>query len=397
MTTRRIIGQDVIDQIIALRQGGAFQAKIAHDLDIGVATVNRVCQKAAREGQLGTKPVLDGFEITKITTKQDDGSYITQRPATPDGELELPEGHILERTTLKVGDSWYKTKLSAGAQTKADLIEMLSEYRGKSEIIPRPAGAFDSDLVTVYPTSDLHLGMLAWGRETGTPWDLAIARETVLGSMADLVGGAPRSKTAILVDLGDGTHTNSQSNETPRGHHQLDVDGRFPKVGKEAMRLRVDLIELALQKHEQVIYRGLPGNHDPEVAQMIAIAMALLFERNPRVTVDDDPSDFWFYEHGVVMLCANHGHRTKPEKLPGVMASYRPEMWGRTKVKQAFSGHVHHTRSGEDMSARWETLRTIAPRDAYAHQHGYSAGRELIALTYHNERGLRSRQVVEIL
>ena len=54
-----------------------------------------------------------------------------------------------------------------------------------------PSTVFDDALVTVYPTSDLHIGMLAWRRETGTPWDLAIARETVLGSMADLVGGAP--------------------------------------------------------------------------------------------------------------------------------------------------------------------------------------------------------------
>lgn len=392
-----MIGQEVVDQIITLRQGGAFQAKIAHDLGISVSTVNSVCQRGAREGKLGTKPVLDGFEITKITSKDEDGNSVVTKPTSDDLQDKIPEGHIVERTTLKIGNDWYKTKLSASAQTKADLIEMLSEYRGKSEFSPTPSTVFDHALVTVYPTSDLHIGMLAWGRETGTPWNLAIARETVLGSMADLVGGAPHSKTAILVDLGDFTHTNNQSNETPRGHHQLDADGRFPKVGKEAMRLRVDLIELALRKHENVIYRGLPGNHDPDAAQMISLAMALLFENNPRVTVDDDPSDFWFYEHGVVMLAANHGHRTKPEKLPGVMAAYRPEVWGRTKVRQAFSGHIHHTKAGEDMGARWETLRTVAPRDAFAHQYGYSAGRELIALTYHNERGLRSRQVVEII
>ena len=397
MTTRRTTSQETIDQVIALRQGGALQLNIAHDLGIGVATVNRICQKAAREGRLGTKPVLDGFEITKITTKQEDGTYVTQQPAHDDEVLELPEGHILERTTLKVAGSWYKTKLSASAQTKADLIEMLSEYRGKSEFTMPPVTRRDEALITVYPTSDLHIGMLAWGRETGTPWDLNIARDTVLGSISELVQCAPPSETAILLDLGDYTHTNSQSNETPRGHHQLDVDGRFPKVGKAAMRLRVDMIHMALEKHNHVIYRGLPGNHDPDTAPIIAIAMALLFENNPRVTVDDDPSDFWFHEHGVVMLAANHGHRTKPEKLPGVMAAYRPEMWGRTKVRQAFSGHIHHTKAGEDMGARWETLRAAAPRDAYAHQYGYSAGRELIALTYHNERGLRSRQVVEII
>ena len=130
---------------------------------------------------------------------------------------------------------------------------------------------------------------------------------------------------------------------------------------------------------------------------MLSLAFAMFYEGNSRVVVDDDPSEFWFYEHGVVMLAANHGHRVKPEQMPGVMAAYQPAMWGRTKCRQAFSGHIHHTRAGEENGARWETFRTIAARDAYSHQHGYSAGRELVALTYHNERGLRSRQVVEIL
>ena len=396
-----MVDQATIERVIELRQGGAYQAAIAAEVGHSVSTVNAICKKAALAGRLGTKPVLDGFEITQITSTPK-GDFVQQKPEKGDA-FAVPDGHVIKGVSaLVAGDGrtiqqWVKTQASPVEQTKADLIEMLSEYRGKSEYIPMPAHLSNEALITVYPTSDLHIGMLAWGRETGAKWDLRIARETILASMAELVGGAPRSKTAILLDLGDYTHNNSQTNETPASGHQLDVDGRFPKIGKEAMRLRVDLIHMALEKHDHVIYRGLPGNHDPEVAQLISIAMALLFENNPRVTVDDDPSDFWFYEHGVVMLCANHGHRTKPEKLPGVMASYQPAMWGRTKIKHSFSGHVHHVKAGEDMGASWETLRTIAPRDAYAHQHGYAAGRELLAITYHRERGLRARQVVQVL
>jgi hypothetical protein len=87
----------------------------------------------------------------------------------------------------------------------------------------------------------------------------------------------------------------------------------------------------------------------------------------------------------------------KPDGLPGVMASQR-EMWGRTRVRQAWSGHIHQTKEGEGIDgARWATLRTLAAKDAYAHQHGYRSGRELTAWTYHRERGLRHRQVVEVL
>ncbi len=49
---------------------------------------------------------------------------------------------------------------------------------------------------------------------------------------------------------------------------------------------------------------------------MLSIALALFFENNPRVTVDDEPSDFWFYQHDSVMLAGNHGHKTKPTMLP---------------------------------------------------------------------------------
>ena len=62
------VSPEVVEQVIALRRDGVFQFKIAHDLGIGVASVNRICQKAAREGRLGTKPVLDGFAITQTST-----------------------------------------------------------------------------------------------------------------------------------------------------------------------------------------------------------------------------------------------------------------------------------------------------------------------------------------
>lgn len=382
-------------EIISRRREGQTMLTIAAAMGISVSTVHHHCKEAALHGTMGTRPVLDGFQITKITSKDEDGNFVTQKPE-PD-EPEIPAGHIIERATIKRGDDWLKTKLVPSTLTRDDLLEIFAEYRGKSELIQPPELTFTSALLTVYPISDLHLGMQAWGRELGVPWDLKLACSTALSSMTELVQCTPPSNTAVLIDLGDYTHANNQQNITPASGHQLDVDGRFPKIGREALRLRVQFIELLLQKHHTVIVRGLPGNHDPEVAQMLQIALSLFFENNSRVSVDDDPSDFWFFQHGVVMLAANHGHKLKPDRLPGVMASYKPEMWGSTKVRQAWSGHIHHTRAGEENGARWETLRTAAPRDAYAHQHGYSAGRELTAWTYHNERGLRARQVVELL
>jgi len=159
----------------------------------------------------------------------------------------------------------------------------------------------------------------------------------------------------------------------------------------------LELIELLLQKHERVIVRSLPGNHDPDVAQILSASFGIFFENNPRVEFDDDPSEFWAWEFGINMLCGNHGHKVKPDRLPGIMAGRWPEMWGRTKVRQAWSGHIHHTTAGEANGAKWETLRTPAPLDSFGHSHGFTAGRELRSHTYHRDRGWRGGQVVQIL
>ena len=375
---------------------------LAGHLGLRRTSLQRVLKRLARDGRLGTKPVLPGFGIKETSTN---GKTTWVRQAPLGDKLEVQEGEVYkERSVLTDGDLntkliWHKLKQDTPevALTKDAIREMFAEYRGKAEFIDSPS-AVDLDLLTLYPTADVHLGMLAWGKETGTAWDLPIARDTLLRSTSQLIQCSPASHTAIFLDLGDWMHANDQKNATPQSGHQLDVDGRFPKVAKEAVKIRREMIELALQKHEIVIYRGLPGNHDPEAQQWLTIAMSLFFDGNPRVIVDDDPGDFWFYQHGAVMLAGNHGHKMKPDLLPGIMASYQPRMWGNTRHRFAFSGHIHHERSGTDRAggARWETLRTIAPPDAFAHSHGFRDRRELTSITYSAERGQRLRQFMPV-
>jgi hypothetical protein len=384
-----------ISKIISLRQEGMTQPAIAHELGISASTVNAHLKGAARGGDLGFKPVLPGFEITKITTKTDDG-YITTRPEQPEAELELPEGHILERTSLKIGDSWYKTKLSPGTQLAREaVLEMVADWRGQSEILVSPTGC-DATRLALYPTADLHLGLLAWRRDSERDWDLAIAQRELLTATAELIQLTPPTHTAILLDLGDQFHMNDQTNATPMHKHRLDVDGRFPKVIKAAVKIRKAMIELALQRHEKVIYRGLRGNHDPEAQMWLSIALSEFFENNPRVDIDIDPGDFWHYEFGKVFLFANHGHKVKPDSLPGLMAADHRDVWGRTEHRYAFSGHIHKERSGEALRCRWETLRTPTPGDNYAHTGGWRSGHELTSITYSAETGQRHRQYVPV-
>src|SRR3546814_12931681 len=70
----------------------------------------------------------------------------------------------------------------------------------------------------------------------------------------------------------------------------LDVDGRFRQIAETGVRALIRCIEWLLEKHQRVIVRNNPGNHDPHQAAMLSICLAARFHDNPRVTIDDSPS-----------------------------------------------------------------------------------------------------------
>jgi hypothetical protein len=369
-------------------------------------TVQAALNRLAIEGRLAGPAALPGFAIKEIT-EQTDGDGDVQKKWVKQARLgdkfEMPAGIDLVGVSALV-DPEDNTKLKWLIGRKAregflsieDVKEALSDLQGHSSPIALASGC-DPSRFSFYPTADIHLGLLAWGKDTGRSWDLAIAEREMIAAHAELVDLTPPTSLAILLDLGDQFHMNDQSNATPMNKNRLDVDGRFPKVAKVAVRMRRKMIEMALRRHERVIYRGVRGNHDPEAQMWLSVGLSMLFEnQSDRVIVDDDPSDFFFHEFGKTAILANHGDKIKPDKLPGIMAADYPEAWGRTEYRYCFSGHIHRERSGEDMNVRWETLRTINPGDNFSYSGGWRAGHELTSITYSGETGQRHRQYVPV-
>jgi hypothetical protein len=182
-------------------------------------------------------------------------------------------------------------------------------------------------------------------------------------------------------------HADDQSNQTPAHKHQLDVDSRYVKVLHVGIETFRHVILRALEKHEQVIVRFVPGNHDPHAIWVLAFTISAYFANEPRVTVDLSPSKFWFHRFGSVLIGATHGDTVKHEKLLGVMACDRPQDWGETKHRYWYTGHVHNTTVTELQGVRCESFRTLAAKDAYAAGHGYRAGRDMVAIVHHRDHG----------
>ncbi len=154
--------------------------------------------------------------------------------------------------------------------------------------------------------------------------------------VGQLVAQSRPSRTAVVLGLGDYFHANDATAQTPRSRHVLDVDGRWPRTLKAGVHMAMDIIALAASRHERVLARFLPGNHDPDASVALTVALAVAYAGHDRVAVDETPSAIWYHRHGRVLLGATHGHTMRPDRMAMLLASDRPEDWGATRWRHFF-------------------------------------------------------------
>lgn len=362
--------------IDAVNEHGTFD-KAAAALGVGQPAISgaiaRVRANAAARGyapghQL-TKPVPDGRVAKGVSTLYDEH-----------GKVRL---------------QWVKDSLDAQQweAIKRAALEALAEDLPRLAPIAQP-GAFYTPLCNVYTLTDSHVGMLAWGKETGEPWDLKIAEGVLVGAFEHLVQASPAARMCIVNQLGDFLHTDGLMPTTPTSGHVLDADGRFSKMVATAIRVLRRVIDLALQRHQFVTVLLAEGNHDMASSVWLRHMFKALYENEPRVTVIDSELPYYAVQHGKTMLAFHHGHLKKNDQLPLLFAAQFPQMWGLTTKRYAHTGHRHHVEEKEHSGMRVFQHTTLAARDAYAARGGWISERHVTSVTYHDEFGEVARNTV---
>jgi hypothetical protein len=258
----------------------------------------------------------------------------------------------------------------------------------------RPGHA-DSKLCNLFVLTDAHIGALAWHREGGADWDLSIAEQTIIGSFRHMIATAPRARRAVVAFLGDVVHQDSNKAVTPAHGHLLDADSRPRKIINAVVRIMRTIIRMALERHDQVHIVCGEGNHDEYTSgNVLPEVFEILYEDEPRVTINDAVLPYYAVQHGKVMLCFHHGHKRAPAQLPLYFATAHPEMWGATTKRYAHCGHRHHVEEKEHSGMKVVQHSTLAARDAHAARGGWFSDRQAIAITYHEEFGEVARLTV---
>ena len=316
-----------------------------------------------------TRTVPDGFKVKGVST------YYNK-----DGK---PSGQ------------WVKSSADSERQHQImlDAIEVMKEDIPRLSLMsPPPLG--NHNLCNCYVITDYHMGMLAWDEEAGENWDIKIAEDLIVKWFKQAIAQSPDSNHAVFAQLSDFLHFDGMDAVTPASKHLLDVDTRFSKLVRSAIRVLRIIIDLLLSKHQTIHIIMADANHDPVSQIWLREWFSVLYENEPRITVDKSPNPYNAYEFGNTALFFHHGHKRNVGNVSSVFASQFREMYGRTKYAYAHLGHLHHVDVKEDNLMIVEQHRTLAANDAYGARGGYLSGRDAKVITYDKRFGEVSRLTI---
>lgn len=282
--------------------------------------------------------------------------------------------------------TWVKTDRKADDRHD-EILAAIRESVNPLKPVSAPKRVTNPDLLNCYVLTDYHLGMLAWGEETGADWDIGIAERLIDQWIEEAIARAPKAQTAVLAQLGDFMHYDGLEALTPTSGHVLDADTRLQRMIRVAIRALQRTVNRMLRAHERVIVLHAEGNHDIASSVWLRELFAALYADEPRVEVITRPDPYYAVEHGKTLILFHHGHKRTIKDVDQVLAAKFRREFGVADHVYAHTGHYHHLKRRETPLMVIEQHRTLAAPDAYASRGGWVSGRSADVITYDSQRG----------
>lgn len=256
------------------------------------------------------------------------------------------------------------------------------EYPSRSHVPPQASNNRNMLEVCLF---DAHLGMLAWGEEVGTNYDIEIAQSMYLWALESLIEQAQRFPIErILYPVGnDYYHTDKtidgKGGVTTSGTVQ-ETDGRWQRSFDEGLALQVQAIDL-LQEVAPVDVVVVMGNHDREKIYYASRFLWAWYFNNGNVNVNCQPSPRQYYQYGRNLIGYTHGKDEKLTSLPGLMSREAPRQWADSWFREYHVGHLHrkkethHAPIFEHDGVRVRIIPSLVDADSWHFDKGYVGGR----------------------
>ena len=249
---------------------------------------------------------------------------------------------------------------------------------------------------------DLHIGKLAWGKETGDDYDIKIACQRFKDAIRELINRTDISSIGkILLPVGnDLINVDNKANTTTAGTPQS-ADSRFGKMFQAAKHLLIDTIsELSQIAPVDVVI--IPGNHDNVATFTLGEVLDAWFHANPIVNVINTHTPRKYYKFGLNLIMYVHGDKEKLNDLGILCATEQPELWAATKYRRVHVGHFHHNKQIKFVDLQEfpgftvKILNSLSANDIWHAEKGYMSLKQAEAFLYHEDKGLLANYYYQI-
>lgn len=254
---------------------------------------------------------------------------------------------------------------------------------------------------------DPHLGMLGWGSEVGTNYDLKIGATDYLRAYHKLLPLAylyPVERITYVLghDLGHAATygPNSRGGVTAAGTPQ-DMDTRLEKIYVTVFNSLVQAVELVRSMGIPLDVRMVPGNHDRPETFRWGHALSAWYRKTEDVAIHYQAMkrSFMGYGRNAIMLTHGEEYRRQRDSLPLIMATECPaDLWVASEggYREVLTGHNHIAMAGkyaptadlnETRAIRVRSLPGLTPEDAWHFDQGYKHNRSATAIAYAKSGG----------
>ena len=358
-------------------------AKDAHDLRAEGVSVSEIA------GRLGFPRTTVGRWVQAYE------EYSSRDPAIAD----IMEG---VGTGLVPRNAWLRTKTASGDSVcvqlqppEADPVDYAEKIREKLEGLPAAPEIILRDrpregMANLLATSDWHLGAVISEGTTHRPYSRDIAIKRLKEGYADLQESLQPAEVAVVHDNGDRLHANDDRDVTVKSSHKLKVEGSHHENTFTSVEVACWQIELALTRHDHVIFSMNPGNHDPNAPAAVLAAMRMRYANNPRVTIEARESHYSLFRWGRVFLAGHHGHGQKVQAMcESVKFLFRRD-YGQTDFHHFYTGHLHSFKEETIGGLMWTQLPSLCSTTQHEQEMGFVDTSGIYGASFCKERGRRT-------
>jgi len=302
---------------------------------------------------------------------------VTIKNAAKSGIKHTNHGYMCDLTVIPIQNALTETEINNIFDEMAKKAPKLIQYKHKKR----------SGTLFELPMNDIHLGKLAWKRESGDDYDLKIAEELYIKTVEDILNqtyACGFNIEKIVFPIGqDFFHFDTSKNATTKGT-VMDTDSRWPKMYEKGVELNVWAIEnLRAIAPVDVIY--VAANHDKMLSFFLTHHINAHFRNCKDVKVNTSPYPRKYLTYGKVLIGYSHGSE-EGKKIDVLMQQECPS-WSDTLWRYWHLGHLHSEHSREIGGVLIKNISSITSRDMWHTEHGYKAMRKAEANLYDKNKG----------